>query len=236
MADHYSVIFRGDIVLGENLADVKHKLGQLFKVDDARIERIFTGKPVPLKVNIALVQAKKYQAALAQAGAVTAIIDNSADTASNARIAPASSLVQNIPAADSPIKTATTKAPAGIFSLAPAGSRLLEDRQLVSHKPIDITHIALSPQGGNIVNDAERQAPLPALVNADDLTWGIAEIGEVILQATKKLKIKPVNVDADILSLADVGSSLLNEDDRQSFEALDVDISYLQLAPHNPFR
>lgn len=236
MADHYSVIFRGDIVLGENLADVKLKLGQLFKVDDARIERMFTGKPVPLKANIALVQAKKYQTALAQAGAVTAIIDNSAETGSKVRIAPANSRVQNMPAADSPIKTATTKAPVGIFSLAPAGSTLLEDRQLVSHKPIDITHIALSPQQGNIVNEAERQAPLPALVNADDLTWDIAEIGEVLLQAAEKPKIKPVSVDAEVLSLADVGSSLLNEDDRQLFKAVDVDISHLQLAPHNPLR
>jgi hypothetical protein len=66
MTDQYSVIFRGDIVLGKNLVDVKQKLAQLFKVDDARIERMFTGKPIPLKANIALVQAKKYQAVLAQ--------------------------------------------------------------------------------------------------------------------------------------------------------------------------
>lgn len=59
MADQYSVIFRGDIVLGKNLVEVKQKLAQLFKVDAPRIERMFTGKPVPLKANIGLVQAKK---------------------------------------------------------------------------------------------------------------------------------------------------------------------------------
>lgn len=227
MTDQYSVIFRGDIVLGKNLVDVKQKLAQLFKVDDARIERMFSGKPVPLKANIALVQAKKYQAVLAQVGVVTAIIDSSTDTTSDTK---------KMSAADaSSTKTSTAKAPAAVFSLAPAGSDLLEGRQQASHTPVDTAHIVLSPQEGNIVKDDERLAPLPASVDTDDLEWDIADAGEILLQESEKVKIEPLSIDTDALSLADVGSNLLKEEDRHPLKAVDVDVSHLKLDPHNPF-
>jgi hypothetical protein len=236
MTNYYSVIFRGDIVLGKNLVDVKQKLAQLFKVDDARIERMFIGRPVPLKANIALVQAKKYQAVLAQVGVVTTIIDSSADMASNAKKVSAKSLAQKTSAADtSPMKTSTAKPPVTVFSLAPAGSDLLDDRQQRSHTPVDIAHIALSPQEGNIVKDDERLAPLPATVDADDLEWDIADAGEVLLQDSDKVKIEPLSIDTDTLSLADAGSNLLKEEDRHSLKVVEVDISHLKLAPYNPF-
>lgn len=235
MADQYSVIFRGDIVLGKNLVEVKQKLAQLFKVDAPRIERIFTGKPVPLKANIGLVQAKKYQAVLAQVGVVTTVIDSSSDTTNNSKRAAGQTPVKNAPTANGSTKTSTEKSPATVFSLAPEGSDILERQQQAPHTPVDIAHIALSPQEGNIVEDNERLAPLPAIVDADDLEWDIADAGEILLHESERVSIEPVSIDTDALSLADVGSSLLKEGDRHPVEEVDVDTSHIKLAPHNPF-
>jgi len=227
MTGQYAVIFHGDIVLGRDLVDVKQKLAQLFKVGDARIERMFTGKPISLKANIALAQATKYQVVLAKVGVVTTIIDSSVDTVSDTK---------RVSAADaSSTESSTAKAPMTIFSLAPTGSDLLEGRQQVSHNRVDTAHILLSPQEGNIVKDDERLAPLPAIVDADDLEWDIADAGEILLQESEKVKIEPLSIDTDALSLADVGSNLLKEEDRHPLKAIDVDVSHLKLDPHNPF-
>ena len=52
MADElFNVVFRGDIVSGHNLADVKARFAQLFKTDIAKVENFFAGRPVVLKAN-----------------------------------------------------------------------------------------------------------------------------------------------------------------------------------------
>lgn len=119
--------------------------------------------------------------------------------------------------------------------MAPEGSDILERQQQAPHTPVDIAHIALSPQEGNIVEDNERLAPLPAIVDADDLEWDIADAGEILLHESERVSIEPVSIDTDALSLADVGSSLLKEGDRHPVEEVDVDTSHIKLAPHNPF-
>lgn len=251
MTDNCSVIFRGDIVLGKNLVDVKQKLAQLFKVDDARIERLFTGKPVPLKANTSLAQAKKYQAILNQVGVVTAIIDNSAASTKKVSekptakktttfsIAPiinsGANATASVETATSP-KTASTKvAPTTVFSLAPAGSDLLDNKQQASVAPVDTAHLSLSPQEGNIVKEDERLAPLPATIDIDSLEWDIADAGEILLKESEREQIEPLDIDTDDLSISDVGSTLLKEEDRHPVEEVDVDISHIKLAPHNPF-
>ena len=251
MTDNCSVIFRGDIVLGKNLVDVKQKLAQLFKVDDARIERLFTGKPVPLKANTSLAQAKKYQAILNQAGIVTVIIDNSAanaNAASEKSAAKTTAAASIAPVINSDVnatasvetatssKTATTTvAPTTTFSLAPAGSDLLDSKQQASVAPVDTAHLSLSPQEGNIVKEDERLAPLPATIDLDSLEWDIADAGEILLKESEREKIQALDIDTNDLSISDVGSTLLKDEDRHRVEEVDVDISHIKLAPHNPF-
>src|SRR5690606_27763711 len=81
----FDIIFRGDIVLGHQLAEVKLRLQQLFKVDAAKVDALFTGRPVPLKRKLDEATANKYRAALLKAGAQVAICpsnNNPANTAS----------------------------------------------------------------------------------------------------------------------------------------------------------
>ena len=69
----FDIIFRGDIVFGHQLADVKLRLQQLFKSDAAKIDSLFTGRPVPLKRNLDEATANKYRDALLKAGAMVEV-------------------------------------------------------------------------------------------------------------------------------------------------------------------
>src|SRR6187431_1959690 len=72
-APQFDIIFRGDIVFGHQLAEVKLKLQQLFKADAAKIDSLFSGRPVPLKRNMDEATAQKYRDALIKAGAMVEI-------------------------------------------------------------------------------------------------------------------------------------------------------------------
>ena len=65
----FDIVFRGDILPGFQLREVKQQLGQLFKVDQARINALFGVGVVSLSRNLDQTMASKYQAVLRKAGA-----------------------------------------------------------------------------------------------------------------------------------------------------------------------
>ena len=69
MSTTYNIIFRGKILPGHDLAQVKAKIGQLFKLDDAKVEIVFSGKPVALKKGCDVEATKKLRAVLTKVGA-----------------------------------------------------------------------------------------------------------------------------------------------------------------------
>jgi hypothetical protein len=70
----FDIIFRGDIVFGHQLAEVKVRLQQLFKTDVAKIDALFTGRPVPLKRGLDQASAQKYKDVLIKAGAQVELV------------------------------------------------------------------------------------------------------------------------------------------------------------------
>lgn len=65
----YTIYFSGQALEGFSIDQVKQNLAKLFKLDDTKIARLFTGKPVIIKKNLDIEKAKQYQAALLKAGA-----------------------------------------------------------------------------------------------------------------------------------------------------------------------
>ncbi len=59
MDKRYDLYFAGEILPDADLAAVKINLAQLFKADSAKIEALFSGKPVALKRNLDTISAKK---------------------------------------------------------------------------------------------------------------------------------------------------------------------------------
>jgi Tfp pilus assembly major pilin PilA/TM2 domain-containing membrane protein YozV len=64
----YIIIFEGKVVEGVDPKTARSNLQRLLKVDDARLEKLFSGKRVVLKKGCDASMVKKYQAALTRAG------------------------------------------------------------------------------------------------------------------------------------------------------------------------
>ncbi|WP_455222938.1 M48 family metallopeptidase, partial [Kaarinaea lacus] len=60
-APTFRLVFQGKIAPGQDLAEVKGRLQKLFKKDAATIDKMFTGKKIPLKQGLTQAQAQQYQ-------------------------------------------------------------------------------------------------------------------------------------------------------------------------------
>ncbi|MDG2502307.1 MAG: hypothetical protein P8M77_07935 [Porticoccaceae bacterium] len=62
VAELFDVLFRGEIEAGQNIDQVKKRVGAIFKLDKAKVERLFSGQtpilnaiqtlPVPIKFSM----------------------------------------------------------------------------------------------------------------------------------------------------------------------------------------
>ena len=66
----FEVIFRGDVVPGQSLMDVKQRLAELFGAPAAKVEQMFSGRPVVIKRDLDEEAAARYRVALKEAGAL----------------------------------------------------------------------------------------------------------------------------------------------------------------------
>lgn len=191
MADErFDLIFRGDIVLGQPLASVKQRLQQLFKADEAKIEQLFTGRPVALKRQLDAATAKKYQQVLHKAGAQVEMVP------SQARKAPAEA-----PAARG-------------LSLAPVGGLLLKPSERAKLTPVSVDTSALSlrPAEGDLLDRTERRSEEHMPVAIPD--FELAEAGADLLEGSDRDSLPLASVDPEDWGLAEVGSDLLSDSER----------------------
>jgi len=70
----FDVLFRGDIQAGQNIEQVKQRVGAIFKLDEAKLERLFSGQTPYLKRNTDITSADKILCAMERAGAVAEVI------------------------------------------------------------------------------------------------------------------------------------------------------------------
>lgn len=205
----YDLIFRGDIVLGQDLGEVKARLQQLFKADAARIDALFSGRPVPLKRNLDEETAKKYQQVLAKAGAEVSM-------------APAAG-------EEKPREKASPRA--GGLSLAPAGSLLLRPRER-GEQPgvqVDISALSLKPVGGNLLEAAERAAVPATPVTVPD--FNLAEVGALLTTEDDRPALPEVDFADNHWDLSAPGEDLLRPEERPRVQAPPVPPLAADLAP-----
>ncbi len=200
----FDIIFRGDIVFGHQLAEVKRRLQQLFKADAAKIDALFTGRPVPLKRNLDEATANKYRDALLKAGAMVEVCPSDKSQAS----APAKP-VQPAGPTPAPVASSTD------WSLAPVGADLLPDNLRPARpvpRTIDTGGLSLRPAEGNLVDAREIPRDLPANVQVPDLD--LAEAGSDLISADEKLELPLVEIELDDWEIAEPGADLLTEEER----------------------
>ncbi|WP_027328578.1 hypothetical protein [Marinimicrobium agarilyticum] len=191
MADErFDLVFRGDIVLGQPLASVKQRLQQLFKADEAKIEQLFTGRPVALKRQLDAATAKKYQQVLHKAGAQVEMVPSQARQA-KAEAAPTRGL-----------------------SLAPVGGLLLKpsERARLTPVSVDTSGLSLRPPEGDLLDRTERRPEEPMPVAIPDFV--LAEVGADLLEGSERDSLPLASVDPEDWGLAEAGSDLLSASER----------------------
>jgi len=250
----FDIIFRGDIVFGHQLSDVKAKLQNLFKADAAKIDALFSGRPVPLKRGLDEVSAQKYKEALIKAGAqvdivVVSDIKSEPIVKSVAPVEPVLSLAQRLAqqaeadkeaagkaarqqeqTAQEAVSRAPTNKDQLSWSLAPLGSDLLQQTEKVFVEPIsvDTSAISLRPEGGNIL-DVSEQAPAPrAQVIAPN--FEIAAVGVDLISADEKMELPLLELELSDWTLADLGNDLISQSEKppvatQTIQTLDVGLA-----------
>ena len=65
----YMVVITGKSMPGHNIANVRNNVALRFNMQDARVDKLFSGRPVAVKRNMTLEAAKKFKEVFAQLGA-----------------------------------------------------------------------------------------------------------------------------------------------------------------------
>lgn len=212
--ERYDLIFSGELVPGFDLAQVKKNLQQLFRLDEAKVNALFSGKSIPLKKGVDADAANKYRVAMKKAGArVDLLLVQNAVEAEPAKPAAAPSrpvepetksngLTTVLGAQAVPAKTPRPVIKAPDFGLSAPGADLLRpnERASVEALDVDLSHLSVAPQEGNLIKEDELEI-LP----------GIA-------------------VTVPDLDVAAAGSDLLKPEERESVQSLDLDLSHLTIA------
>jgi len=159
--DRYNVVFSGELSAETTQEAARRNLRTWFRVDEAQLENLFSGRRVVVKRNVSLDVASRYQAAFRKAGGLALIeISNGepADTAAAGREEQAGS--------DALAESATD---ATALALAPVGTPLEEIDDRGPPQSPDTSALSLVPGAEWSLEDCEPVLPPPPSFDNDDL-------------------------------------------------------------------
>ena len=182
MSDVYEVAFSGQVADDADLDKVKANIGKMFKADEAKLAQLFSGKRVVIKKNIDEATARKYEAALKNAGALCEVKNLSqpaeaATVAATPEPAPVETPATTAPVAATPsaaanadhdIPQAPNTMPLNVTGddiddlpadLAPVGSMMQEIKQQHIEPPAVPDDITVAPVGSDIGDKKEEKTP-----------------------------------------------------------------------------
>lgn len=222
----FEVVFSGKLVEGAAPQKVKANVAALFKVEVAKVERLFSGATVSIKKGLDEATAKKYQLALHRAGAITRVINRAAapPTSKAAPARPTQAKPAAQPRRPAPAaKPATGKAAAGVglqksvVKQAPSGvgefaaaqidapGTVLVKHQEIPPPQIDTSSLSMDQSGAELVK--HERIPEPEF-DLGGLSMG-AE-GEALGQETP---FEPLEVDVSNMSMDEAGVTLVEHEE-----------------------
>ena len=220
MDERYRLVFRGEILEGQHKAVVKRRLTELLKLDDARLAKLFSGKPIVLKRDVDRKTAAHYQALFKQAGGALRVQPE--EPAANESAGSAAAPVAEPASSDAP------PAAAGLSAAAQAIEA--PDFEVIStyfpppeapRAEIDAPDFEVAAVGATIVEPSEAPRAQVAEVNFE-----LAEVGaDLLLERPAALVAEIGEIEFEVAELgADIGPTPMPV----VFEAPDV--SHLALA------
>lgn len=201
----FDIVFRGDLMPGHSLPEVKGRLAQLFKIDAAKVEPLFSGAAVTLKRNLDKPTATKYHTVLRSAGAA----------------------VDVRPVMPEQTAAAAPQRAAAGFTLAPLGAELLspQERPRVPEPALDLGRYSVRPLEGYLLDEAERNTDEVALQL--DYEFALAPVGADLVEGRSDPEPAPeINPQFD---LAEPGANLLKPEETSKREVVQIQTDHISL-------
>jgi hypothetical protein len=219
MNETYDVYFSGVCLKGADPAEVKRKVGAMFKLEGDKLERLFSGKPIPIKRGVDMDQAVKYRVAFRDAGGLVDIVPEG-QPAPVPKPPPAARPEPT--KAPAPASTTSSPSPA---PQAPSGLSLadgpLPPPQAPDAPAIESPDYELSaPQGFNLSDCAPQVEPAPI---PDTSQLDLDKPGATLDETTPA---ESLEIDTSALELDDTDSLL---DETPPAEEPDIDIAALSM-------
>lgn len=214
MSEQYRLVFSAEVVEGQHPAVVKKRLAAVLKLDDERMDVLFSGKSVVVKKAADEKTAARYQEAFKKAGARLRVlpVDDDGDPLAAASKAPPAQPQQ---AASEP--AAPTAADSGELNVLPTGADVLRDDERDQVAPVEVDTSHLSVQGATFaIDEPAEEVSGP---NVDHIT--LAELGAELGggSGAPEVVIDEVDVEFD---LAEVGATI-GQIDAETPPALDLE-------------
>ena len=205
----FQIVYQGQTIPGASREKVKANLAKLFKAPAAKIEPLFSGKPVVIKKNLDEATARKYLIAFKRAGAVARVVNTA-----RARPRPEGS------AGGGSAPTAATQKSAGALAgvtVDQPGVVIVEPQR--SEPPaIDTAHLSMDRPGATL---AEPEPVAPPQVNTEGMS-----LDEPGVKLVEQADAPPLEVDTSGLSMDEPGATLVEP---EPVEAPAIDTSSLAL-------
>lgn len=245
--DTYDVYFSGACLKTADPAEVKRKVGAMFKLEGDKLERLFSGKPIPIKRAVDMDQAVKFRVAFRDAGALVDIVPEGQPAPSPsptpaARPTPAPSAVPSetttapapkaapdssgLTLAEGPLpveEAAVSSVEAPDYGLsAPQDFNLSDCAPEVEAAPIpDISELDLDKPGANLDESSE-----PEPLEIDTTALELDEPGTVLIE---EMPVDEPDINIDTLSMSEPKQGSL-EDCQQPVETVPLpNIDHLKL-------
>jgi hypothetical protein len=207
MSDNtFEVIFSGELSAGVVPEQVKGNVAALFKVEVAKVERLFSGATVAIKKGLDEATAKRYQQALLRAGAICQVVERAAVPPADS---PAPPVVEEDSSALGLQKSVVKAAPTGLGELEGAsvdapGVTLVEHQEVAAPQ-IDTSKLSLEQADTELPQHEEVVAPQ---VDVSALSMG--EPGEILVEAEP---VEELEVELGELSMDEPGVTLVEHEE-----------------------
>lgn len=218
----YNLVFRGEVLDGQDRAAVARRLMALLKIDAPKVKALFSGQPVVLKRNVPKSVAARFQAAFRDAGARLRVGPAEAS-------APAAKpkLAERLAAEDTASSLSPDSRPgmdAIVPVLSPAPGRLIQGAVAVD--PYGREGWTLAAEGGDLISEDERPHVQPVAVDVSHLSAAPANSGS-LEDVLPPAPPPPPAPDTSRLELDAPGIDLAV---RRHVPALELDLSAFALA------
>jgi hypothetical protein len=213
----YDVYFSGAIIKDSDPAEVKRKIGAVFKLQGDKLDRLFSGEPIPIKKGIDMDRAIKFRVTFRDAGGLVDIVPSGAP-APTAKPSPS-------PRPREASRVVAAQAPSGSSELTFASGPME-----AAADDSDITPIAVPDYELSSAQDFDLSDCAPEVEAAEIPDISAMDMDKPGIIIDESPQPEPLEIDTSALDLDQPGVTLIEETPPEPPE---IDTTALTVSPPN---